>query len=210
MSKTSDTTSGIKERVYKTGSGKIPCVLVYPDPKHVKYIYHITNYIEEVLRDLGFSVDKLRYVTTPDNHFGQKFEKIAEECVLGIVVLDGFRPNVLFEYGYLRGRGKVVLPVQHNKACIAIKGLYALSDNPNEKEIKEKTGLTEDKFNRLVEPPIGYFRHLSDRHGIKVVEVDCYAELTSTKHPKHKIKTAIEQLMPKIRDLYVKQIWRNL
>lgn len=132
MSKTIDATSGKKERIYEAGSGKIPCVLIYPDRKHVEYVYNITNYIEEVLQDLGFSITTLSDVTKPDKHFGQTFEKIAEECVLGIVILDGFRPNVLFEYGYLRGNGKVVLPVQYNKACIAIKSLYALSDNPNE------------------------------------------------------------------------------
>lgn len=209
MSKTSDTSSRIKESVHKSQMGKIPCVLVYPDSKHVEYIYQITNYIEEVLRDLGFSIKKLSDVTKPDDHFGKTFEEIAEECVLGIVILDGFRPNVLFEYGYLKGKGKVVLPVQQKKACIAIKSLYALSGNQKEKEIKEKTGLSPLWFNRLIEPPIGYFSQLSDRHGTNVIEVDCYTELTSTEHPKNKIKKAVEQLMPKIREIYVKQIWRS-
>lgn len=207
MSKTTEATSGRKGSISKSGSGNIPCVLVYSDSKHVKYIFQITNYIEEALRELGFSVHKLKDVTAPDKHFGETFEEIAEECVLGIVILDGFRPNVLFEYGYLRGKGIIVLPVQHNKACVSIKGLYALSEKPTEKEIKEKTCLTEAQFRRLIEPPIGFFGQLSDRHGINIIEIDCYAELTSPNHPKVRVKKAVEQLMPKILKLYSEKVW---
>ena len=106
------------------GSGLIPCLLVYPDKKHVKYVHQITNYIEELLQELGFSVKKLSDETLPDEHFGESFESLAEKCALAVVVFDGFRPNVLFEYGYLRGIGKVILPIKNHTASIAVRSLY--------------------------------------------------------------------------------------
>jgi tetratricopeptide (TPR) repeat protein len=186
-------------------SGQIPCLLVYPDQRHVRYVHQITNCIEELLHELGFSVKKISEATLPDHHFGEKFENLAEKCVLGIVIFDGFRPNVIFEYGYLRGKGKIVLPIKDESATIAVKSLYALSESADEHEIKNLTGLTEMQFSRLKEPSIGYFNQLSDRHGINMITVDCNAALSSKKHPKVKIKAEIDKLMPKILKLYAKQ-----
>jgi hypothetical protein len=179
--------------------------LVYPDPKHATNVQLIINYLEELLRRWGFDVNKLCEKTPPDEHFGENFERLVEKCVLGIVILDGFRPNVLFEYGYLRGNGRVVLPIQHCDARIAIKSLYSLSDHASEAEIRNQTGLTQAQFNNLKEPLIGYFRQLSDRHGINVIEVDCNVELASEKHPKNKIDAELKKLIPRIGKLYAER-----
>jgi tetratricopeptide (TPR) repeat protein len=184
---------------------QIPCVLVYPDRKHVPYIYHLVNCIEELLPALGFKVSKLCDKTPPNSHFGENFEKLAEDCAFGIVILDGFRPNVLFEYGLLRGKEKVILPLQDKKACIAIRSLYSITDLADDDNIKTNTGLTRAQFNRLKEPPVGYFGQFSDRHGMNVIVVDCSAELTSPEHPKCKIKAEVNKLMPKILQKYTKQ-----
>ena len=47
---------------------------------------------------------------------GKTFEDLVNECVLGIIILDGFRPNVLYEYGFLKGRNVIVLPIKDKKA----------------------------------------------------------------------------------------------
>ena len=186
-------------------TGQIPCVIVYSDQKHVKYINPLIDDIKEILTEAGFEVSKLCNKTPPDEHFGEKFEKLAKDCILGIVILDGFRPNVLYEYGLLRGMGKIVLPIKDKTACIAIKSLYSIEDEKNAHEIKTKTGLTPAKFNLLKEPRIGYFRQLSDRHGINLIEVDCYADAESNNHPKQKIKKEIKKIMPQITMFYTKQ-----
>ena len=157
------------------------------------------------MSSLGFRVNKLGDKTLPNSHFGENFEKLTEECPLGIVVLDGFRPNVLFEYGFLRGSGRVILPIQDKKSYIATKSLYSIKDTSNEREVREKTGLTKMQFDLLIEPPIGYFGELSDRHGINVVVVECDAERTSPNHPKHKIISEVNKLMPQILDRYTKR-----
>jgi len=190
--------------------GEIPCVLVYPDRKHVSYINSLINCLDGMLPKLGFKLNKLCDKTPPDEHFGEHFEKLAEECILGIVVLDGFRPNVLFEYGFLRGKGKVILPIQDRRACISIKSLYSIMEPSDENNIKSNTGLTKTQFTRLKEPPIGYFSQISDRHGINVVVVDCLAELCSVEHPENRIEAEIKKLMPRIIEKYTNQSLKSV
>jgi tetratricopeptide (TPR) repeat protein len=183
-------------------SGQMPCLLVYSDSKHVNYINELVNWVDEVLPKMGFTVNKLCLKTLPDEHFGEKFEKLADECALGIVLLDGFRPNVLFEYGFLRGKGKVALPIQDKDAFISVKSFYQLTDPPDENQLRKITGLTETQFSHLIQPPLEHFGQISDRHGINVVEVDRHSESTSDKHPKQKLKSEITKLMPKIIEKY--------
>ncbi len=190
--------------------GEIPCVLVYPDRKHVSYINSLINCLDRMLPKLGFKLNKLCDKTPPDEHFGEHFEKLAGECMLGIVVLDGFRPNVLFEYGFLRGKGKVILPIQDRRACISIKSLYSIMDPSDEDNIKSNTGLTKAQFNHLKEPPIGHFGQISDRHGINVVVVDCLAEMCSAEHPKHRIETEIKKLRPRIIEKYTNHSLKSI
>ena len=167
--------------------------------------YQLTNSIEEVLRDFNFSIKKISDDTPPDEHFGERFESLSKECSLAIVVLDGLRPNVLFEYGYLRGINKVILPVKNKNAAIAVKSLYPLSEKAETQEIQNHTGLTKAQFSHLKEPSIDYFSQLSDRHGINLIEVDCNAELSSKNNPKTKLRTEIEKIMPKILCSYTKE-----
>ena len=182
--------------------GQIPCVLVYSDKKHVSYIFNLINYIEELLPELGFRVFKLSSDSPADTHLGEYFEKLIDECIVGLVILDGFRPNILFEYGLLRGKEKIVVPIQDKKAKISVKSLYSIFDISDNDQVQQVTGLTKRNFNRLIEPPIGYFDKLSDRHGIKIINVDCDAELNSEQHPKQKIRSELKKLMPEIREKY--------
>jgi len=47
-----------------------------------------------------------------------------QNCVFGVVCLDGFRPNVVFEYGALVGAGKVVLPFKEAAATVDINHFF--------------------------------------------------------------------------------------
>ncbi len=190
--------------------GEIPCLLVFSDRKHVPYIYNIVNCLEEILPSLGFAVKKLSDESSPDTHFGENIENLVEECILGIVIFDGFRPNVLFEYGLLRGKGKLVIPLQDKRATIAIKSLYSINKDDDRNDIRRKTNLTKNQFERLSEPPIGFFSEFSDRHGINLILIDCHATLESEEHPKEKIKTEIKKMMPKILEKYSNQTFRTL
>jgi len=192
-----------KERTLSV-EGEIPCFIVFSDRKHVDYIYNIVNCVRACLSKRGFKVELLSEETIPDEYFGGRFEKLAEECVLGVVILDGFRPNVLFEYGFLRGKGRIVIPLQDKKAFVAVRSLYSLVEGSDE-IIKSCTGLTKVQFAKLKEPSLGYFQNLSDRHGIKAIVVDCGAEFDSCEYPQNKFDHELEKIMPAILKKYREQ-----
>jgi tetratricopeptide (TPR) repeat protein len=205
MQASGDVDSAGEKKTTLSVEGEIPCFIVFSDRKHVDYIYNIVNCVRACLSKRGFKAELLSAETVPDEHFGERFEKLADECVLGVVILDGFRPNILFEYGFLRGKGRVVIPLQDKKAFVAIKSLYSLDGGSDEETIKSRTGLTKAQFAKLREPSLGYFQHLSNRHGIKAVVVDCGAELDSCEHPQNKFDRELEKLIPVIVKKYIEQ-----
>ncbi|MDD3291358.1 MAG: tetratricopeptide repeat protein [Methanocellales archaeon] len=159
------------------------------------------NPLRELLVQKGFKPKLLSDEALPDEHLGERFEKLVDECVLGIVILDGHRPNVIFEYGFLRGKNRHIIPIQGRNACVAIKSFYSIG-NGTDQEVKSATGMTQDRFNQLKNPPICYFDHLSNRKGIKAIEVDQNAPLDSPDHPKNKVGKELDKIMPELTKEY--------
>jgi len=170
--------------------GEIPCIIVHPDRKHVKDINHILNPLSELLPEKGFKPTYLSGEIKPLQQYGKKFEQLAEGCALGIVILDGLRPNVLLEFGILIGKNKPVIPLQDEKASVAIKSFY--------QQNCQGSGLTESQFSKLKDPSLGFFSHISDLQGLKVEVVDKDASLSDPKYPKNVMAEAIGKLMPQI------------
>jgi hypothetical protein len=50
--------------------------------------------------------------------------KLIDACTFSIVVLDGLRPNVVFEYGIIHGIGKQVILLREKNSEVDIKGYY--------------------------------------------------------------------------------------
>jgi hypothetical protein len=67
------------------------------------------------------------------------------ECAFGVVCLDGLRPNVLYEYGVMRGARKPVLVFKERSALVDIKHYFG--DVPDL---------------ALKAPPIDVDKHFSD------------------------------------------------
>ena len=49
---------------------------------------------------------------------------LIEGCAFAVVILDGLRPNVIFEYGILHGKNKPVILLKGQKATVDIPGYY--------------------------------------------------------------------------------------
>jgi nucleoside 2-deoxyribosyltransferase len=49
---------------------------------------------------------------------------LIEGCAFAVVILDGLRPNVVFEYGILHGRNKPVILLKGEKATVDIRSFY--------------------------------------------------------------------------------------
>ncbi len=53
----------------------------------------------------------------------QEIEKQISESAFGVVCLDGLRPNVIHEWGYLRGRDKPVILLKKDGATVDVRHL---------------------------------------------------------------------------------------
>ena len=125
--------------------GELPCVIVFSSEKHVKYIPPIVDFIRETLRKKGFKVKLLSDETRDISRYADEFVRIADECVFGVVLLDGFRPNVLFEFGILLGLRKPVSVLMSEDAYISVTTLY---------ENCKDAGLSPAEFGKLKNPKI--------------------------------------------------------
>jgi nucleoside 2-deoxyribosyltransferase len=50
--------------------------------------------------------------------------RLIQDCAFGIVILDGLRPNVVFEYGILHGLKKPVIFFKEVEAQVDIRGFF--------------------------------------------------------------------------------------
>lgn len=65
--------------------------------------------LREYLALRGIRVDLLSDFSFLNGHYTERFEELARDCVLGVLVLDGAGPEELYQFGFLRGRGKFIL-----------------------------------------------------------------------------------------------------
>ena len=178
--------------------GEIPCIVVHSDQSHVQGINHIINPLTQLLPQKGFKPTFLSDEVKPLQQYGRTFEQLAEDCALGIVILDGLRPNVLLEFGILLGKKKPIIPLQDKSATVALKSFY-------QKDYR-KSGLTSQQFNRdLKEPSLGSFFHISDLQGLHVEKVNKDASICDPEYPAAVIDKSIEKLRSEIIEEYKKR-----
>ncbi|MGR3311514.1 MAG: tetratricopeptide repeat protein [Candidatus Brocadiales bacterium] len=181
--------------------GELPCILVYSENKHVDYIYPLLSPIETVLKDHGFRPQRLGDEIRSTEDYLNKLEELIKNCVLGVVVLDGFRPNVLFEFGFLKGSKKPIILLQSEDAVINVKTLYGSFG---------ESGLGNNSFERLKNPSIRPAVHLSDWAGKHIAFINWKANETDPKHPsvvlKEELKKNEDIIIEEARNLKAKNI----
>jgi tetratricopeptide (TPR) repeat protein len=158
----------------KFPEGELPCLIVYSDQKHVGYINHIPSQLEQTLTENRFKPQRLSHEIWSGEDYLNKIIDLTDKCVLAIVILDGFRPNVLFEFGLLKGRLKPVIILKSRQATINIKSLFRTTQD---------SGLTVEEFRRLDNPIIDGPYHLSDFAGKHVSQIDIEAGEQEQQHP---------------------------
>jgi hypothetical protein len=72
--------------------------------KHVEYINQILTQIESTLMEIGFRPQRLGCKIRSGEEYLNKVTELIDSSVLVVVILDGFRPNVLFEFGFTQGK----------------------------------------------------------------------------------------------------------
>lgn len=73
-----------------------------------------------------------------------------KRCTFGVVCLDGLRPNVIFEYGAMKGANKAVLLLKEENATVDIAHFFAgaasLALSPPEIDMDKHFSDTKDRF----------------------------------------------------------------
>jgi tetratricopeptide (TPR) repeat protein len=110
-----------------------------------------------ILTEKGFKPIRLGKEIISDEDYLAKISELIPKCLLALVILDGLRPNVLFEFGYLKALDKSIIILKSSKGLISIKTLYK---HPSD------SGLQSKQFqNKLREPKIDTNYHISDFAG---------------------------------------------
>lgn len=180
----------------------LPCLIVYSDKSHVDYIFSsLINYIIPILKEKNFEpillADKIK---SGDDYF-LKVSELTNDCVLGIILLDGFRPNVLFEFGMLKGKNKPVIIFQTSDSSINVHTLYKNFSESN---------LTQSQFKKLSQPKLDLRKHLSDFAGKHVTFVEKNAMMTDKMHISNKLKEELDKNQPNILNEVKKLQIKNL
>ena len=86
----------------------------------------VENLLDALQLALGQSFEQRRTPAALESGESQ-YDRILreiEEASFGVVILDGLRPNVVFEYGIMVGKGKPVLLFQEEFAEVDVPGFF--------------------------------------------------------------------------------------
>jgi nucleoside 2-deoxyribosyltransferase len=175
--------------------GELPCILVYSSYAHVKHIKNTLDDVQEYLEKSGFRTVLLKDEARPLSIYSEEFLRAAKNCVLGIVILDGFRPNVLFEFGVLIGLEKPIILLKDKNAEINIKTLYGNIDNSN---CRTATGLAHSEFKRLQNPLINSGSSQFSDLSMNVSEYDHDASKSEQEHILKSLSANISKIKAQI------------
>jgi len=149
-------------------------LIIYSEKNHVEYIYPLLLQIETVLKEQGICPKRLGVNIRSSEDYLETLENIVDDCALILIILDGFRPNVLFEFGYVVAKRKPLIILKSKDAKINIKTLYR-----NAKD----SGITPRNFGILRNPTIEVPFHLSDFAGKHISKIDWKAKDTDPFYP---------------------------
>ncbi len=169
------------------------CALVYSDVRHVPNINQILEDIEEVLFDHGFAAHRLGDEIRTGQGYPESLRRLLSDCVLGVAVLDGLRPNVAYELGFLFGMNKPVIVLQSVHAEVAAKTLYS-----------DSGGLQKRQFDSLRNPALRQ-DHFSDFDRTHVGFFDCAARKGDPRH----LKTLLNDELDRKRNEIVTETTRS-
>jgi tetratricopeptide (TPR) repeat protein len=170
------------------------CALVYSDVRHVSNVNQILEDIEEVLSEHGLAAQRLGDEIRSGQGYPGSLRKLLSDSVLGVVVLDGLRPNVTYELGFLLGLSKPVIVLQSVSAFVSAKTLY-----------DDHAGLQKKQFDSAFKNPVLRQDHFSDFDRAHVGFFDITARRGEPRH----LKTLLDGELDKRRSEIVAETTRS-
>jgi tetratricopeptide (TPR) repeat protein len=154
------------------------CFVVYSTKE--EHVPNVIGVIEDIFNeDRSYQVVLLgEQVKSGDSQYGQLIEYLNTSS-FAIVILDGFRPNVLFELGILKGLKKPCIVLLEKNATVDVASYYA--ESKSEKSDNPKIDI--DK----------HFSDVKDRYYV-IYDRNNHKELRKTLEEQyHRLKSDIEK-----------------
>lgn len=102
----------------ETGRPRFCFVVFSSKEKHVEIVI---DCIERVLKEENnYEVKRLDLSLKSEDSQYKKLRDLLNDCSFAVVILDGLRPNVIFEYGLLKGLGKPCIVLLDEEATVDI------------------------------------------------------------------------------------------
>jgi len=130
-----------------------------------------------------------------------ELQEMITQSDMGIVILDGMRPNVAFEYGLLVMRNIDIIPLKKTDAKYSIKSLFY---NPAVDDLDPSFAFGDFRYKEaalrnLKEPLLNVNVHFSDCQGKHIVEFDTVDDTNEFNSLGNLLRTEIENIIPKLR-----------
>lgn len=87
------------ELVARGEESYLDCVIVFSARNHVEYIENILWVLEKQLKKSGYKPIRLDKETRSGEGYLEKILTFIKDTSLGVVILDGLRPNATLEMG---------------------------------------------------------------------------------------------------------------
>ncbi len=132
--------------------------IVFAWKNHCSYIDQILDKIEKILIKSKIHPEILTSKENSEKVIINVLEEKIKNCDFGIVIIDSLRPNIIFEYGLLRGMDKPIIFLISDQARINIINFYEKKDWK-----KIKNYLFKKHYGN---PKLNLDNYFSDRKGI--------------------------------------------
>ncbi len=165
------------------------CFIVFSSKE--RHIEVIIDWIEQVMRDVGhYDTRRLdESLKSGDSQYSE-LRDLLHECSFSVVILDGMRPNILFEYGILKGLGKPCIVLLEEHASVDVLNYYG----EDESKRLEEAGIKN--------PHVDLDKHFSDVKDRYCVRYSQYGP----KKTREKILKAFTDLTEQINDEFVRLV----
>lgn len=161
------------------------CFVVFSSKE--EHIEIVIDCVERVIKEKeNYEVKRLDNSLKSEDSQYKELTDLLSGCSFGVIILDGLRPNVLFEYGILKGLGKPCIVLLEEKANVDVINYF-----PEDKDIEIKN------------PKVDMDKHFSD---IK----DRFYVRYNKNRPKEirdKIKKEYSKLKKDIDDEFIRMIF---
>lgn len=110
---------------YQVDRSPRSCFVVFSSRE--EHVEVVIDCVETVFQETGkYEVVRLdQHLKSGDSQYSELTDLLSS-CCFAVVILDGFRPNVLFEYGILKGLGKPCIVLLDDNATVDVLGFFTI------------------------------------------------------------------------------------